>query len=852
MAELKLLVQISLLVAIATFVSGEFVITTGGNYSISNNGVTWLQSAPSYFYGNGKRYSTSDGTLGRPNTTYSQSGLDKLGPWQNMYWNYRADNLSFQATIKTYQTDQLPLVMFTQKYLNETTGARSPNSNFTISGFPSFYVRDLNDTVGYLSFGGQMMGDFNKKMGIWGPETLDVNGGLIGGPLVLFDRDGNTILIQAFTNFMAVSMYYDSVTSTVNWGIMGDVDTVPAGFEITVVLHASDKGINKAFEDLGMRMRYWYDKTDYYKKLDQTLNYLGYWTDNGAYYYYHTENNVTDYEQTLIDVKAYSDQMGVPYKYMQLDSWWYYKGGLNGVTSWSAMPSVFPHGLQFLHKKIGLPIAAHNRYWSRNATYAKQNGGKYNFVVGDLISLPDDQSFWDDFFKKAKGWGLILYEQDWLNAQLLGLEALQNNLELGQRWLEQMGKGAQKNGMTIQYCMSLPREALQSLTVPTVTQARASDDYQLLDDQWKIGITSLFAYSLGLAPSKDTFWTTEIQPGNPYDRKNGSHTTPGDVSRNKNATEPYPMIQTLVAVLSTGPVGPGDRINGTDKDLLMRCCNEDGLILKPSRPATAVDDQIIEAAFQDGSGPDGEVWTTYTQFDDVHLRFGIIFAANTSTPYNITRRAADVITYTDEYSRSKIFLANDTSTMEDFDDQHPFSIPACSLDDDPYYCLYYTSPVITVGATDVVIIGDLNKWVPMSPQRIFKIWVTGDAVALTLRGKPSEEVTLSYAIDGNVTSESKTSSPSGCSNFLLHEKSGTSFTFPPSMDCAWEVTTTVAPPTPPATTPTTTPTPRPTTSMTTKTPTTPKTKTTTPSGSTMLTGLVSSVVAALMVIKVLH
>lgn len=155
-------------------------------------------------------------------------------------------------------------------------------------------------------------------------------------------------------------------------------------------------------------------------------------------------------------------------------------------------------------------------------------------------------------------------------------------------------------------------------------------------------------------------------------------------------------------------------------------------------------------------------------------------------------------------------------------------------------------------ATEVVIIGDLNKWVPMSPQRIFKIWVTGDAVALTLRGKPSEEVTLSYAVDGNVTSESKTSSPSGCSNFLLHEKSGTTFTFPPSMDCTWEVTTTVAPPTPPATTPTTTPTPRPTTSMTTKKRTTPKTKTTTPSGSTMLTGLVSSVVAALMVTKVLH
>ncbi len=37
----------------------------------------------------------------------------------------------------------------------------------------------------------------------------------------------------------------------------------------------------QAFEDLGSRMREWYGKTDYYQKLDNTLNYLGYWTDNG-------------------------------------------------------------------------------------------------------------------------------------------------------------------------------------------------------------------------------------------------------------------------------------------------------------------------------------------------------------------------------------------------------------------------------------------------------------------------------------------------------------------------------------------------------------------------------------------
>lgn len=57
---------------------------------------------------------------------------------------------------------------------------------------------------------------------------------------------------------------------------------------------------------------------------------LGYSTDNGAYYYYQTEPNKT-YEQTLYDVKDYADAQGIPYKYVLLDSWWYYKGPSGGT-----------------------------------------------------------------------------------------------------------------------------------------------------------------------------------------------------------------------------------------------------------------------------------------------------------------------------------------------------------------------------------------------------------------------------------------------------------------------------------------------------------------------------------------
>ena len=46
-------------------------------------------------------------------------------------------------------------------------------------------------------------------------------------------------------------------------------------------------------------------------------------------------------------------------------------------------------------------------------------------------------------------------------------------------------------------------------------QARVSQDYHLEPEQWRIGISSILASALLLAPSKDTFWTTVRQTGNP-------------------------------------------------------------------------------------------------------------------------------------------------------------------------------------------------------------------------------------------------------------------------------------------------------------------------------------------------
>src|SRR4051812_34087726 len=92
---------------------------------------------------------------------------------------------------------------------------------------------------------------------------------------------------------------------------------------------------------------------------DFTVNKLGYNTDNGAYYYYNTEPN-KNYEDTLIDVYRYAVNNSIPYGWFLLDSWWYYRGKLNGVKNWTARPDVFPNGMQYLHDQTNYPFIAHN------------------------------------------------------------------------------------------------------------------------------------------------------------------------------------------------------------------------------------------------------------------------------------------------------------------------------------------------------------------------------------------------------------------------------------------------------------------------------------------------------------
>ena len=69
--------------------------------------------------------------------------------------------------------------------------------------------------------------------------------------------------------------------------------------------------------------------------------------------------------------------------------------------------------------------------WSDDNVYAKQNGGKYDFIVEPLppkgdqnppvgqsgLSIPTSQQLWDDLIanKTEAGVPMVVYEQDWMS-----------------------------------------------------------------------------------------------------------------------------------------------------------------------------------------------------------------------------------------------------------------------------------------------------------------------------------------------------------------------------------------------------------------------------------------------------
>jgi len=571
-------------------ITGAFTISVGGN--------GWL-SGDEYRVG---AMSATNGDLRILGSSKSH-GTDPLGPYTatTLDWVSNAmPGTTLYTTFREYEQDA-GIIVFEQLFPQELNLKSLNKGSPLLAGtvFPGFSRKTGDRDLPCFAYHGVFPKLESCTVSTYTSSKLG------GVPLVIYDdkdEDLPMVVMSPLSSPMAQQMTGEN-RFFFGAGVKATVEIIPAGWSQLFIV-SSGMGINAGMMDWGERVLKFTGRPivdNRYK--DDVHGAIGFWTDNGGFYHYSIGANKSvgsNYEEVLLKVKAYHDELAVPFKHWQFDSWFYPKdggvtpGGSGGaVTNWTSLPDVFPHGMAYMQSKLKLPIVMHNRQWSTHSDYMR-NWPDIEWYISKEASVPKDPvKFFQRFFTQQEGWGLAMYEQDWMNKEYDIVDALQTNISMGDLWLFGMASGAEGSGRTVQYCMPYPSEILSASAYPAVTNARATHDYFHAIDQWAVGSTSLFYWALNILPFKDGFYSSSNK----------------QVGGQTEGPEMNPDRETLMATLSCAMVGPMDGIYLLNVSRIMATCRKDGVILKPDRPITTTDQ-----CFRDGDAH----CKVYHTFSDVN------------------------------------------------------------------------------------------------------------------------------------------------------------------------------------------------------------------------------------------
>jgi len=399
-----------------------------------------------------------------------------------------------------------------------------------------------------------------------------------GGPFLLFDDQANAMILSPASDFMIARLDGDQHQG-LSSGFNATLKGVPAGYRHQTLLCVGD-GINNTWDAWGRGLTDLYGKTRPANDADTGLKYLGYWTDNGSYYYYNYDP-AKGYAGTLLAATRHLQSLGVAIHYLQLDSWWYPKtfnsveanssnkpknpklpaGTWNrygGLLEFTPHPFLFPDGLLPFQKSVDVGLITHNRWIDPQSPYHA------NYKISGIAAV--DQNWWDKIISSIAGWGVQTYEQDWNNFIYRNSPELSSTTWAGDAFMDGMARACANNGLTMQYCMVLPRNLMQGgAKYSNLTTVRVSGD-RFEPSKWREFLYgSRLASALGVWPWTDVFRSTET-------------------------------ANILLATLSAGMVGLSDQIGKENLPNISMAARADGVIVKPDEPIVPVDASYVAAA----------------------------------------------------------------------------------------------------------------------------------------------------------------------------------------------------------------------------------------------------------------
>ena len=524
---------------------------------------------------------TFRGSIGYPiQEATNASGRDAIGEYAELKFRWRGQ---FAGSIRRY--DDRPAVLFS---VDEPAGANAADTAFpSFDGLPA----------GLHGF------SYSEKN--FAPPVFDLEEN--GTPWLLFDDTANTAVISPAANFLVARMSGDGRTRVAS-GLNPEIGVLakPLTHRSLLVL---GRGVGRTFEEWGRVLTDLHGRKRPAYDADPTLKYFGYWTDNGADYYYQYDQSL-GYCGTLLKLAQRYREEHIAPGYFQLDSWWYQKstnepdgrpgkakkapelpaGRWNrygGTMDYTADPDLFPLGLGAFQKELGLPLVVHGRWVDRESPYQKQY--KFSGVA------PIDPAYWEDRMTYLAANGVDCYEQDWLDRIYFNSD-MARVPGVGDAFTDGMAAASARHGLAMQYCMGLPRHFLQGAKYSNLVTIRTSGD-RFEPGKWRAFLyTSQLAAALGIWPWCDVFKSGET--GN-----------------------------MIVAVLSAGAVGTGDAMGKEVPENIRLAARADGVLVKPDRPMVPTDETYLREA----SGDPG-AFTAWTRTDhgDHRTLYAFAFAPGKS------------------------------------------------------------------------------------------------------------------------------------------------------------------------------------------------------------------------------
>jgi hypothetical protein len=422
--------------------------------------------------------------------------------------------------------------------------------------------------------------DFHPAPNLYSPSAL--------GALIVVSSGGVALLAP----LAGIHEQIISVTDgRLRWGWHGDLDEIPAGFTSTAGLYTRvtvGEAIAAWAHDLAPTPRRWALREH------PLTSHLSYWTDNGAAYWYRTEEGRT-IGASVTDVVHDLRRRGVPIHAVELDSWFYphetsrpittigYPEEVppTGMSTWTPRTDAFDDGtpddrrdpIERWADGLGRPpLVLHARHISPRSPYLTDG----HWWVEELAAQPVDPEFFRRWFADAQRWGACCIEQDWLLMYWFGLRALRSSAGRAAAWQATLDRLAGQHDMGLLWCMATPADLITAARLSHVVAVRTSDDYRFAADPASLWVWFLtvnrFSAALGLPAFKDVFFS-QVRPA-------GADAIDGD---------PHAELEALLAALSAGPVGLGDRLGHSDTAVVRRTCNDDGSLRHVDHPVGLID-----------------------------------------------------------------------------------------------------------------------------------------------------------------------------------------------------------------------------------------------------------------------